>query len=111
MGVTGINDSASTAGRNIYHNSVYVGGALTSGANSSWAFRSSGTSNTRNFRNNIFVNARSNNGGTGSHYAMQYGGTTPNPAGLTASNNIFLVSGTVGMFGRYNSTDIFTLAA
>ncbi len=42
---------------------------------------------------------------------MQYGGTTVNPAGLTANNNLFLASGTGGVLGRYNSADHTTLAA
>ena len=70
-----------------------------------------GTTNLRDFRNNIFVNARSNSGGTGKHYAAAYGGTTANPAGLTANNNVFFVSGTGGVLGSYNGADRTTLAA
>ncbi len=109
--VRGIQDAGTDSGRNFYHNSVYVGGTQTSGAASTFAFTSTGTANARAYQNNIFVNARSNSGGTGKHYAVSYGGTTVNPAGLTAGGNIFHVSGTGGVLGLYNSADHATLAA
>jgi hypothetical protein len=109
--VRGIFDSGPTAGRNFYHNSVYLGGTLTTGSASSRAFDgTSGVSNTRTYQNNLFVNARGNSSGTGKHYAVQYGGTTVNPIGLTAGGNLFLASGTGGVLGLYNSADLTTLA-
>ena len=110
-GVAGIYDAGTTAGRNFYHNSVAVGGTQTSSANNTSAFTSSGVVNARAFQNNILVNARGNSGGTGQHYAVNYGGTTVNPAGLTTGGNIFHVSGTGGVIGFYNSADRTTLAA
>ena len=110
--VRGIFDNGTTAGRNFYHNSVYLGGTQTTGSASSRAFDgTSGVSNTRTYQNNLFVNARSNSGGTGKHYAVTYGGTTVNPTGLTAGGNLFLASGTGGVIGLYNATDRSTLAA
>jgi hypothetical protein len=110
--VRGIFDNGSTAGRNFYHNSVYVGGTQTSGNANSRAFDgTSGVSNTRTYQNNVFVNARSNSGGTGKHYAVQYGGTGVNPAGLTAGGNLFLASGTGGLLGIYNGADLTDLAS
>jgi hypothetical protein len=109
--VKGISDGNNTEGRNFYNNSVYVGGTQTSGAANSYAFTSFGASNTRDFRNNIFVNARSNSGATSKHYAVNYGGTTMNPAGLTAGGNLLLASGTGGHLGLYNSVDGDTLTA
>jgi hypothetical protein len=109
--VRGIYDLGLDDGRNFYHNSVYVGGSQTSGVNSSFAMISTGTANVRAFQNNIFVNGRSNNGATGKHYAVQYGGTTVTPAGLTAGSNILLASGTDGVLGRYNSIDRSSLTA
>ncbi|MBI5473434.1 MAG: hypothetical protein HY961_13900, partial [Ignavibacteriae bacterium] len=108
--VRGIYDNGTTANRNFYHNSVYVGGAQASLAANTFAFISTGTSNARSFQNNIFFNARGNSGGSGKHFAVQYGGTTVNPTGLTASNNIFYASGTGGVLGFYNSADRTTLA-
>ncbi len=110
--VRGIYDNASTAGRNFYHNSVYLGGTQTTGAANTIAFNSSGTGNARSYQNNIFVNARSNgsgtdpvgSGGIGRHYAVSYG-TSINLTGLTAGGNLFLASGSSGaVLGNYNST-------
>ncbi|MBS0657621.1 MAG: choice-of-anchor D domain-containing protein [Verrucomicrobia bacterium] len=109
----GIYDNGTTAGRSFLHNSVYVGGVKTSGAAGSRAFDgSSGTTNTRTYRNNLFVNARSNSGSaTGLHYAVAYGGTTANPTGLTASHNLLWASGVGGVLGLYNSGDRPDLAS
>jgi len=112
--VRGIYDNGTTAGRNFYHNSVYIGGTQTaSGATvSSVALGGvTGVSNARAYQNNIFVNTRTTSGGTGKHYAVLYGGTTVNPTGLTAGGNIFFVSGTGGVLGLYNGADRATLVA
>ena len=111
--VRGIFDNGTDAGRNFYHNSVYLGGTQTSGASNTFAFNSAGISNARDFRNNLFVNARSKSGGTGKHYAVQYGGTAANPTGLTATNNLFYAPNTAsgGVFGFFASADRTTLAA
>ncbi|MBS1612982.1 MAG: hypothetical protein JST49_09190, partial [Bacteroidetes bacterium] len=53
----------------IYFNSVYVGGAASSGTSNTFAFRKNST-NQDTVRNNIFVNERS--GGTGKHYGAMY---------------------------------------
>lgn len=109
--VRGIYDNGTTAGRNFYHNSVYVGGTQTSGTASTFAFDgATGVTNARAYQNNIFVNTRSNSGGTGRHYAAYYGGTVPNPTGLKAGGNIFLATGVGGMLGQFNGTDSPTLA-
>lgn len=108
--VRGIYETNSGIVRNFYHNSVYLGGTQTSGGSHTHAFISSGNSS-RIFQNNIFVNARSNSGGTGRHYAVQYVGTTVNPSNLKSGGNIFLAGGTGGVLGLYNSADRTTLAA
>ena len=91
----------------LYHNTVYLGGMPASGSNMSCALYSGATTNTRNFRNNIFVNARSNNGATGKHYAVYYNYVS-NTA-LTADFNDYYVSGSGGVTGHYGS-DKLTLA-
>jgi trimeric autotransporter adhesin len=107
--IYGIFDGVGT--NNYLHNSVYIGGSLVgAGAAATYAFNSAVTVNTRIFRNNIFWNARSNNTGTGKHYGALYGGTIANPTGLTASHNLIFANGTGGVFGRYNSIDVTTLA-
>ncbi|TRV26892.1 MAG: hypothetical protein EWV88_05660, partial [Microcystis wesenbergii Mw_MB_S_20031200_S109D] len=109
MAINGINET--TAGTdNFYHNSVYIGGAPTSGALNSFAFQSSITTNTRAYQNNIFVNKRSNSGSTGKHYAIRVGGTAANPAGLTSNGNILFANGTGGFTGLFNAVDQSTIA-
>ncbi|MFO1439996.1 MAG: right-handed parallel beta-helix repeat-containing protein [Verrucomicrobiaceae bacterium] len=105
------NDNGASVPRNFIHNSVYVGGMATSGTTNTFAYSSSSQYNSRDVRNNIFVNARSNNGGTGKHYAMTNGSVVAPPPGLVSDNNIFYVTGAGGFLGRFNGTDCATLAA
>ena len=110
--VFGIFDNGTTAGRNFYHNSVYLGGTHTSGSSPTLAFQSNGSGNARTFQNNLFVNARNNSGATSKHYSVFYSnvfGTSL--TGLTAGGNILLASGTGGVLGNYNNADLTTLAA
>ncbi|MEP6944790.1 MAG: choice-of-anchor Q domain-containing protein, partial [Acidobacteriota bacterium] len=109
-GISGINEPSGT--NNFYHNSIYVGGSPTAGAGASIAFNSTQTTAARVFRNNIFVNGRTNTGtATGKNYAIRVGGTTANPAGLTIDNNIYFTSGAGTVFGLFNSIDVADLAA
>jgi hypothetical protein len=107
--VAGIYDLGSVAGRDFYHNSVYVGGAQTSGKNYTAAFFSYASGNALACENNIFDNARSKSGGTGGQYAVVILGTTL--AGLTEDGNLFLASGAGGVLGHFSTTDYTTLAA
>jgi len=92
---------------NLYFNTVYLGGSPTTGTNNSYAFFSNANSNTRNYRNNIFSNFRSNNGATGKHYAayFNYG----SPGSLTLSNNNYYTAGNGGVLGYYASADVTSL--
>ncbi|KAF0202562.1 MAG: hypothetical protein FD170_1736 [Bacteroidetes bacterium] len=85
---------------NIYFNTVYIGGTVPSGSAKSYALYSAVNTTTRNFRNNIFNNARSTTGGSGLHYAM-YIVSTGGP--LTCDFNDYLASGTGGMLGYYGA--------
>jgi len=106
----GIYESTST--NNCYNNSIYIGGSnVVTGTANSYAFFSNVPVNTRNYRNNIFHNARSNASGTGKHYAVSIGGTGTNPTGLTMDYNDYYVSGTGGVLGIYNNADVASLAA
>ena len=107
--INGINETVAGTD-NLYHNSVYIGGSPTTGTANSFAFQSSITTNTRNYRNNIFFNNRDNAGATGKHYAIRVGGTTPNPTGLTSNNNDLYAPGTGGFVGLFNAIDQLTLA-
>jgi len=90
---------------NVYFNTVYVSGTPNGNQNSYALYvTGSSTSVVRNFRNNIFVNARSRTGGTGQHYAASYANTY----GLTVDYNDYFVSGTGAMLG-YNGGDISSL--
>lgn len=97
-----------TGANNIYHNSVYISGSPTTGTANSFAFQSTIFTNTRNYRNNIFYNGRSN--ATGKHYAIRVGGAVPNPTGLTSNNNDLYAPGTNGFVGLFNGVDRRTLA-
>ncbi|MBK9968026.1 MAG: hypothetical protein IPP07_25415 [Holophagales bacterium] len=109
--INGINESVAGTD-NLYHNSVYIGGSgVAAGTANSFAFQSGITVNTRNYRDNVFVNARSNGAATGRHYAIRVGGTAANPGGLTSNNNVLYAPGTGGNTGLFNLLDQTTLAA
>jgi len=109
--VNGINEPV-LGTDNFYHNSIYIGGTPAAGTGNSFAFNSTQVTVTRNFRDNIFVNARANSGtATGKNYAIQVGGTAANPAGLTINNNLYFATGTGTVFGRFNAADVADLGA
>ena len=102
--IYGIYETGSAGNNNnLYFNTVFIGGTPTAGSSPSYALYNNATSNTRNFRNNLFVNARSNNG---SHYAIRLAGT----AGLTIDYNDYYASGTGGILG-YLGSNRTTIAA
>ncbi len=108
--INGINETIAGTD-NFYHNSVYIGGTgVAAGSANSFAFQSSITLNTRNYRDNIFFNARSNGAATGKHYAIRVGGTAAAPSGLTSNNNILFANGTGGFTGLFNVVDQATIA-
>ncbi|MFZ4591004.1 MAG: beta strand repeat-containing protein, partial [Ignavibacteria bacterium] len=91
-GVAGNNNS-------IYLNTVYLNGTLASGStNKSYALYSAVTTNSRDFRNNIFFNARITTSGSSLHYSLYIvtaGGT------LNCNYNDYYVTGTGGILGYY----------
>lgn len=115
-------DGVSTAGgatiRGIYnhppigktrwlHNTVFVGGNQTAGASNTVAFDNVSTVVLDAIENNIFVNARSNAGGTGKHYVIRR-----SDSGITTSRerNIFYfpgVGGLLGSVGGLNRASLF----
>ncbi len=92
----------------LYYNTIYIGGA-TAGDNSSYAMFSGSVNGIRNYRNNIFVNARTRTSGTGSHIAMNYSasGTT----NLTVNYNDYLATGTGAVLCVYGGAQYTTLSA
>ncbi|MFZ4520777.1 MAG: T9SS type A sorting domain-containing protein [Bacteroidales bacterium] len=91
----------------LFFNTVYLGGAPATGNFNSYALFSAVATNTRNFRNNIFENARSNNGATGKHFAafFDYADNTL----LTLDFNDYYAPGTGGFLGHFNNLDLNTL--
>ena len=83
----------------LFYNTIYISGSLASGStNTSYALYSAVTTNTRDFRNNVLVNARSTVSGTSKHFALYVvssGGT------ITCNYNNYYVSGTGGVLGYY----------
>ncbi len=96
---------------NFYFNSLHMCGTGVVSVGNTYAFQSQQTTNTRNFRNNIFVNSRSNASGTGKNYAVRVGGSAPNPTGLTINYNNYFASGTGSVFGFFNNLDVANLGA
>lgn len=107
--VYGIDDRASgTGGTNLYFNTVYLSGQASAGALNSYALFSRYNNFARDFRNNIFVNERSNSSSaTGGHYAAWFNYTSNNL--LTLDYNNYFVSGTGGTLGRYNNLNVSAL--
>ncbi|WP_395051900.1 fibronectin type III domain-containing protein [Flavobacterium sp.] len=109
---SGVNGFCGALGTDsFFNNSIYIGGTATAGSGASYAFNGVQTTNTRSFRNNIFVNNRTNSGATGKNYNIKINGTTANPAGLTINNNVYFGNGTGNVFGFFNGLDVASLSA
>ena len=98
--IRGIVDPSATTSTSVYHNTVYLTGSPTTLALNSACIFSSGSATIRNYKNNLLVNARSNNGATGTHYALNM---TANATGTIAvDGNDYVASGTGGVLGAYS---------
>ncbi|MFZ4546625.1 MAG: T9SS type A sorting domain-containing protein [Bacteroidales bacterium] len=86
-------ESNSSLARSILFNTVYIGGTVSSGGSITAAFNNQFNTSSRDFRNNVFFNARS--GGSGKHYAY-YLKATGN-TGLTSDYNDYWVTATNGV--------------
>ncbi len=104
--IQGIYEEGGT--NDFYFNSVYIGGNSVSAGSPSCAFNSAINANvTRNYKNNIFYNARSNlSASTPYHYAIKAGSNT----GVSSDYNVLLATGTGKMIANYAGTDLTTLA-
>jgi trimeric autotransporter adhesin len=110
--VYGIYDLGTTSVNNYYFNTLYVGGGSVIGASvATYAFRSDGSTNLRDIRNNIFYNSRSNGTGSGTHYAIRLGGVGMNPTGLTTNFNCLRADGDGGVLGFYDGANRTSMAA
>ncbi len=112
--IIGIYDAGDVAGdaTRLYYNTVYIGGEanISSGvSNNSYALWSFGIANTKDYRNNIFYNARTNLAGTGRHSAIFFT-TAPSAGTYTLDYNNYLANGTGGVLGHWGGLDFTTLA-
>lgn len=107
--ITGIYENGAASNHSyIYFNSVAIGGSLSSGSTSkSYCLFSEASTNTRDFRNNIFYNTRSTTSGSDLHYAiyLNYAVSTT----LTLNNNDYFATGTGSALGYYNSANVNSL--
>ncbi|MFY7883596.1 MAG: hypothetical protein ACOVOV_01985, partial [Dolichospermum sp.] len=104
--INGINEYGGS--NNIYYNTIYLAGSgVNNGACYTYAFNSSVTSNTRKYQNNLFVNKRQNGTSTGKHMAIQVGGTSANPSGLTINYNDY--STISAPMGRFNLNELASI--
>lgn len=94
--IWGIRDnSVSSAVFDVDYNSVYIGGTATGGSSNSAAYRKE-VNSALNLRDNIFFNARSNSGGTGTHWGISINATT---SIIVINNNDYFANGTGGVLG------------
>ena len=92
---------------NLYYNSIYIGGSLTSGSSKSYSLRKREEVGTLSIKNNVFYNCRYNNGGSGAHYSIYLSNTT----GVLNSNyNDFYVNGIGTVLSYWLNSDKYTLA-
>ncbi len=98
---------------NIYHNTVYIDGTVTSGALFTFGFLRGDLSTTArtqtvDVRNNIFVNNRT--GGTGQHFAISnnYNATTPSATGWAANaSNYNVLNANASTIGYWTTAKDF----
>ena len=121
----GIRDSivstSSVATANYYGNTIYIGGSNVAASDSISAFGmcfAAASSVTRNVKNNLLINARSNTSGSGApanrsniigssnaagigHYAIVTGGGSTGLTNFNSNNNDYVANGTGGVLGRF----------
>jgi hypothetical protein len=100
INVYGIQESNGT--NNYYFNTVYIGGSPATGGLSSVCVNSN-SNNARNIRNNLFINARSNNGATGFHYGGAF-----NTSSLTIDYNDYISLRNRWGFGCFRGILLYT---
>lgn len=92
-----------------YHNSIFIGGAPSTGASLTAAIRVTGTpTGTQNYdiRNNILVNAVSNTGtATGKNFGLRIATIPSNPAAIVSNYNVYGTPGTGGFIAGTNTVD------
>ena len=97
---------------NLYYNTIYISGIVVSSVPKSYALYSKTSTNTRNFRNNIFdnerhINDKSPSTGGYQHYAVWFNYSVS--TNLTLDYNEYYAPGFAALLGHYNSADVFSL--
>ncbi len=95
-----------------FHNSVYLGGAPTSGVSVTAAIRLNGTltgTQLYDIRNNILVNNVANNGGSGKNFAIRLAALPANPSNLVSNFNLLRANGVGRHIAGTNLVDYTTL--
>ena len=95
--IRGISDAGGTSARSYYFNTVSIYGNSGSATKNSYAFKCSPAGGSKDFRNNIFTNARSGLSGA-FNYAYYISSVN---GGLISDYNDYYVSGTGGVLGFY----------
>ncbi len=101
--IIGINQASNNC--DVNYNTVYIGGNVNNGVNSTSAFQRTYGTVATDLYNNIFINERSNNGGTASQYAV----FLEDNATINSNYNLLWVNGTNGVIGKLIATDYASL--
>lgn len=89
----------------LYFNTVYLSGSISPAGGNSYSLYSGTNNGTKDFRNNVLVNARSTSGASNKHYALWFGtGGT-----VTIDFNNYYVSGSGGTLGAEGPTNVNAL--
>jgi len=102
----GIQEDATVTNGTVVHNTVKIGGTSNISIANSAALYSSATNIPRVYKNNLFINTRSNGTGSGKHYAANL--TTAGTGSISIDGNDYLASGTGNKLGKFGATDYAT---
>lgn len=102
--IYGLNEESSAVSTAFYHNTVYISGAPASESLNSACVNSNGSANTRSIQNNIFVNARTNNGATGNHFALLMPAVTGTV--VVDANNYRAIGANGSFVGSYGGNNV-----
>lgn len=105
--VYGFANNLTSSSSEFYFNTIYLSGNPTNGAKNSFCYYGLSSSSIAKIQNNILVNARSNNGATGTHYATYFNYTTS--TNLTLDNNLYYTSGLGGILSYFNNINVNSL--
>ena len=113
VAIYGIRDNSVTnALFDVQYNSVYIGGSPAAGTANSAAYRKD-VNSAVDLRNNVFYNARSNSGATGTHWGISINAASSTNA-TAIDYNDYYASGTGGVLGTTTNSSAgnqLTLAA